>query len=541
MKNSTPFHPIIKVKSPFLHVKKSDQTVSEWLVVGVLHAAWLAFALISFRNAELWFLAFSVAPSLVFLLAGLLRRKVSAAISAAAPVWVVCALALVMLAGPEAALVLPGLLIGPLMLILTGEARRGLGLILTGFAGLLVIALFAATDFLDGRIRLAPETASLLATALLAMVFAQVMMLGLTGRDRRKRSDEGAFELPVLYLEVDREGRILRTLGIPPQGVSGRAVEAGGRIDGLFRDGVSAMQELIHLVPGSRAKFEADTVQDGVRLAVLADRPRGGLVTRVMLRRADDRRDLAALAEAARAELGERTAFFAGLGHDLKTPLNAIQGFAELMSTGLLGPISGAYKERARLIHESARDLLMQIEAMLDLAKSEAGSYRLEREPTALLEIGQGVLSQLSDMAARRKVTFDADTGADIWADADPRAVRQIWQNLLSNAIKYSHEGGVVRLGVRHDRAQAVLYVTDDGEGMSEADLREIAQPFTQGRNAHLKPGTGLGLAIVRKLAELHGGTLHIETAPGAGTHVEVCFRLADADAVDAAGSRAAE
>ncbi len=228
--------------------------------------------------------------------------------------------------------------------------------------------------------------------------------------------------------------------------------------------------------------------------------------------------------------LRERTAFFAGLGHDLKTPLNAIIGFSDLMKSQLRGPLPEAYRDYAGLISESGQDLLLLVEDMLDLAKSEAGRQRIDPEPVDLSASGASVARQLEVQAVRRNVILNTDGLNEVWAEADPRAVRQIWQNLGSNAVKYAKEGGEVRFAAYMSGGQAVLSVSDDGIGMEAADLDRIAAPFAQGGNARGRAGVGLGLAVVRRFAELHGGQLIIDTAPGAGTRVEVVLPAADPD-----------
>ena len=117
---------------------------------------------------------------------------------------------------------------------------------------------------------------------------------------------------------------------------------------------------------------------------------------------------------------------------------------------------------------------------------------------------------------------------SEVWAHADARAVRQIWQNLVSNAIKYSNKGGTVTLDAVEAGGAAVLSVIDKGAGMSEDDLRRVTEPFSQGGNSRGRAGTGLCLAVVRSFAELHGGQLTLLSQPGRGTRAEVTLPLAD-------------
>ncbi len=236
-------------------------------------------------------------------------------------------------------------------------------------------------------------------------------------------------------------------------------------------------------------------------------------------------------AAAAEAALTERTSFFAGLGHDLKTPLNAILGFADLMKAEVRGPLPDVYKDYPAIIHESGQDLMLLVEDILDLAKSEAHAHQLDMEPIDLIASAASIVRQLEDQATRAGVTLQLDQGSEVWAEADARAVRQIWQNLVSNAIKYSKTGGSVILSASRATSGTVsISVKDAGQGMDKADLDRIAKPFAQGKNAKGRAGTGLGLAVVQRFAELHGGKVIIDTAPDKGTRVRVTLPEAEID-----------
>jgi cell cycle sensor histidine kinase DivJ len=237
--------------------------------------------------------------------------------------------------------------------------------------------------------------------------------------------------------------------------------------------------------------------------------------------------DVAELEEKLRA----RTAFFASLGHDLKTPLNAILGYAEIMQAELMGAMPKPYADYPGIIHESGTDLLLLVDDILDLARAEAGQPRLEPEPVDLTASAESVIRQMTGHADRAGVTLKLKTSGEVWAEADARAVRQIWQNLVSNAIKYSVSGKTVTLETRIEGETAMLSVSDRGAGIAAADLARVTEPFAQGTGA--KPGTGLGLSVVRRFAELQGGALRIESKPGKGTRAEVTLpRASEADLV---------
>ncbi|MEM9740819.1 MAG: HAMP domain-containing sensor histidine kinase, partial [Pseudomonadota bacterium] len=231
--------------------------------------------------------------------------------------------------------------------------------------------------------------------------------------------------------------------------------------------------------------------------------------------------------------LRERTQFFASLSHDLKTPLNAIIGFADMMKSGLRGPLPESYQDYSEIIHESGQDMLLLVDDILDLAKADAESLKLDLEPIDLAASGLSVLRQLEAQALRQRVTLKFETALDVWALADARAVRQIWQNLVSNAIKYSAPGSEVLFEVGEADNAVFLAVEDFGAGMDLEDLDHIGSPFRQGTNAQGRLGTGLGLAVVKRFADLHGGQVKVETAKGQGTRVEVTFKQADLSDLD--------
>lgn len=229
------------------------------------------------------------------------------------------------------------------------------------------------------------------------------------------------------------------------------------------------------------------------------------------------------------AQLRERTDFFAGLGHDLKSPLNAVIGFSDMMDQEIGGPLPDAYREYPGLIKESGETLLRFVEDMLGYARSEAGTYELDPAIMDVAASGEAVLRQSEAAAKTAGVELVMETRSEVLALADAAAVRRIWDNLVSNAIKYSAQGGQVNLSAREDSGAVVIEVSDDGAGMDAADLAAIARPFEQGRNARGRAGTGLGLAMVKRLTEMHGGQVRIETAKGEGTTVSVMLPAPEA------------
>lgn len=218
----------------------------------------------------------------------------------------------------------------------------------------------------------------------------------------------------------------------------------------------------------------------------------------------------------------ERTNFFAGLGHDLKSPLNAVIGFADVMDAEIRGPMPDAYKDYPGLIRESGETLLRLVEDMLGYARSETGAYELDLAPMDIAASGESVMRQSQAVADKAGIALRMICDREVLALADAGAIRRIWDNLVSNAIKYSAAGDTVTLLSDLKGNRAIIQVRDTGAGMDADDLARIASPFSQGRNARGRAGTGLGLALVHRLAEMQGGEVKIETAPGAGTTVTV-------------------
>jgi cell cycle sensor histidine kinase DivJ len=355
-----------------------------------------------------------------------------------------------------------------------------------------------------------------------------------TERSAPSPAETGA-EAPVMMVDVTRDGTVRSVSGRAPGGIkpsSGAALlEAFPEpVRGDVARCLSSQQTFAQIkAEGEAVDITCDPYAQGMRVFLSAPATSSDPVAAADIIAVDAERR----AMSAETALQERTAFFASLGHELKTPLNAILGFSDLMRTELRGDLPEAYKEYAQLIHESGQDLLLTVEDILDYAKAEAGHARLELEPVDLVASCESVIAQLSAFAERSGVAIRQKATAEAWAVADARAVRQIWQNLLSNAIKYSASGGSVSLDARAGSSTVALSVRDTGAGMSEVDLERIAKPFQQGTNAKGRAGTGLGLAVVKAFADQMAGKVIIDTAPGEGTRVRVILpRAVDEDVV---------
>jgi two-component system cell cycle sensor histidine kinase PleC len=214
------------------------------------------------------------------------------------------------------------------------------------------------------------------------------------------------------------------------------------------------------------------------------------------------------------------------MSHELRTPLNAILGFSEVISSRMFHDLPERNYEYARLINQSGHHLLTLINDVLDLAKIEAGRWKLEESDTDLHKIADEAL-QLVQWRAK-----DSDTVLENAIDpqidlvyADERALKQILLNLLSNAVKFTPaQGRITAFAHREPDGGMVFGVNDTGIGIAAEDQGKVFDSFGQGKHdiAIADKGTGLGLAIVKGLVESHGGHVSLQSEVGKGTRVTV-------------------
>ncbi|HUQ28178.1 MAG TPA: ATP-binding protein [Usitatibacter sp.] len=216
-----------------------------------------------------------------------------------------------------------------------------------------------------------------------------------------------------------------------------------------------------------------------------------------------------------------KSEFLANMSHELRTPLNAIIGFSDVMLNGMAGPMSDEQKEFAADIRDSGKHLLTLINDILDLSKIEAGRMELDVAPFDLQLAMHNAMTLVQGRAERSGIRLETEIAPTVSDyQGDERKFKQIVINLLSNAVKFTPEGGKVTLAATRVNGAYAISVKDNGIGIAPDDQEKIFAEFTQVGSdyARKSEGTGLGLTLTRKLVELHGGVISVESAPGQGS-----------------------
>jgi GAF domain-containing protein len=215
-----------------------------------------------------------------------------------------------------------------------------------------------------------------------------------------------------------------------------------------------------------------------------------------------------------------KSQFLANMSHELRTPLNAILGYAELMADGAYGEPSEKMLGILKRLESNGKHLLGLINDVLDLSKIEAGQLVLELSDYCIQDIAQTVRSTLEPLAADKKLAFKVEVAPQLPPGrGDGRRLTQVLINLVGNAIKFT-DAGEVAIKAEANNGSFHVSVRDTGPGISAADQAKLFQEFQQADNAitRKKGGTGLGLAISKRIIEMHGGKIWVESQPGQGS-----------------------
>jgi signal transduction histidine kinase len=215
-----------------------------------------------------------------------------------------------------------------------------------------------------------------------------------------------------------------------------------------------------------------------------------------------------------------KSEFLANMSHELRTPLNAIIGFSQVLRERLFGDLNSKQEEYVDDILSSGNHLLSLINDVLDLSKVEAGQVELELAPFSLREALESGVVMVRERATQDgvHVEFAPSPGVDV-VNGDERRVRQVIFNLLSNAVKFTPAGGAVDVRAAQVNGEVRVSVADTGPGVAVEDRDRIFEEFQQtDAGIEQREGSGLGLALSKRLVELHGGRIWVDSEPGKGS-----------------------
>jgi protein-histidine pros-kinase len=225
-----------------------------------------------------------------------------------------------------------------------------------------------------------------------------------------------------------------------------------------------------------------------------------------------------------------KDSFLASMSHELRTPLNGIIGFAEFLADGKPGTINAKQKEYLEDILNSGQHLLHLINDILDIVKIQAGKLELNPEAFLLTDIIQEVRAGVRPIAQNKHIEVRIEVAVGLeTVTLDQQRFKQVLFNLLSNALKFTDDAGKVDIRAEHDgTGRFRLSVRDSGIGIKPEDIKRLFKEFEQletGTDRRFG-GTGLGLALTRKIVELQGGSIHVESAVGKGSTFSVVLPL---------------
>jgi signal transduction histidine kinase len=232
--------------------------------------------------------------------------------------------------------------------------------------------------------------------------------------------------------------------------------------------------------------------------------------------------------ERVRAADRDRAAFLAAVSHELRSPLNAILGFADILMTEVDGPLTPEAREEVEQIRGSGKHLADLINDILEFSALESGQLKLSRSRVDLAAVAWEVVREATGLVGERPVSVRIEGEAGVYARADQRRVRQVLTNLVGNAVKFTQRGEVVVEVGRDDRWTRVS-VRDTGPGISPQERAVIFEEYKQTKEERARRrGTGLGLAIARRLVLMHGGKIEVDSEVGRGSTFKVLLPIWD-------------
>lgn len=253
----------------------------------------------------------------------------------------------------------------------------------------------------------------------------------------------------------------------------------------------------------------------------------GILVTRNVQYRREQAVKLSIAKETAEKANRSKSDFLANVSHELRSPLNSINGFSEIMANEMFGPLGLAkYKEYSQDIHESGELLLSLINDILDLSKAESGHMELQEGLVDIHDLVLRIERLIIERAGKAEIRFKTKIQEKLpHIQADEQKLLQIFLNLITNAIKFTPPGGTVTLIVEHTPGHGMTFtITDTGIGVDDDDISKVLEPFSQVNDPRVRQqeGTGLGLPLSKRMVELHDGVFEFNSRKNIGTTVTV-------------------
>ena len=342
------------------------------------------------------------------------------------------------------------------------------------------------------------------------------------------------------------QSRLVNAIESSSEGVvlidgDGRIVIANSQIAAFFPNLAGAFVPGAHLPEPLQTALSQPTgemrLSDGRWLRVSRSGNEGAgfvLITSDISGLKDRERVLQIAKEQAEMASRSKSEFLANMSHELRTPLNAVIGFSEIMAGEMFGPMGQPkYRDYALDILRSGRHLLDVINDILDIAKLQSGKAELNLRPTRIADIVEDCMRIVAEQAKSGEIDLTRRIDPNIPViEGDATRLRQLLLNLLSNAIKFTSAGGRILVAAESSEAGLRLAVSDTGIGMAPKDIPKALEPFSQIDSSVTRKygGTGLGLPLSKLFAEMHGGSLVIESAPGRGTTVSVYLPAAAAE-----------
>lgn len=305
-------------------------------------------------------------------------------------------------------------------------------------------------------------------------------------------------------------------------------IEAGG-LEAILPQGAAALasengaerSEPVDALTRSRRRLKVAFASS------MLDAEAGLTLLRLIDQKALDDETAPSIAEIDANAASRRLDFLAKVSHEVRTPLNSILGFTELMLQERFGPIGNArYKGYVEDIHQSGLYALSLLNDLLDISKIEAGKFELDFTAVEVPELVEDCVNSLQPLAKRARIVLRTSLAEKLPSIvADPRRLKQILLNLLTNAIKFTKEGGQVIVSGTMIDGELRLRVRDNGVGMTKDEIGFAMQPFHQLDTApRMQSGTGLGLPVTKALVDANRARLVLTSEPGVGTSADVIF-----------------